>query len=223
MITVRFHKSLQKYTKVSTHQFDVVDFDSLYHGLRELFPDLSEQINKVFHHSRKDFITLLYDKNKIVPNSWIIRNDIPDNINEFYLVPSVFGSGKAGKAIAGIGIAAFAFFVLPSIAGVGFGNFSSLTGFSALAGKVLLGFGVNLALSSVLELLMKQPKPDSPSLDSTQRQDNSLFGALTNTLDTNQAISLNYGMIRVPGQFISGYIKTINHGKDDTVQVGDFF
>ena len=50
-----------------------------------------------------------------------------------------------------------------------------------------------------------------------------MFGSLQNTIDSGVAIPLIYGMHRVTGQLISGYLDTVDHGKEDIITVGSRF
>jgi predicted phage tail protein len=40
-------------------------------------------------------------------------------------------------------------------------------------------------------------------------RDNDMFGSLVNTTSSGIPIPINYGLVRVAGQLISGYVKTI--------------
>ena len=50
-----------------------------------------------------------------------------------------------------------------------------------------------------------------------------MFGGLTNSSTSGTPVSLVYGMNRVGGQFLSGYISSISHGSSDTISVGAQF
>ena len=50
-----------------------------------------------------------------------------------------------------------------------------------------------------------------------------MFGNLTNTLESGTPIPLQYGLVRVAGQMLSGYIDSDEHGKNDVVNVEDKF
>ena len=52
---------------------------------------------------------------------------------------------------------------------------------------------------------------------------NGMFGNLTNTMESGVPIPLQYGLIRVAGQMLSGYIDSDEHGKSDVVKVEDKF
>ena len=94
-----------------------------------------------------------------------------------------------------------------------FAAFSSLPGFA----KSILG---NMALALVASIFTKKPKPMETD---TSTRENGMFGSLTNTTQSGTPIPLVYGHFRVAGQFLSGYIESEQHGKNDIVNVGDKF
>ena len=50
-----------------------------------------------------------------------------------------------------------------------------------------------------------------------------MFGSLQNTTTSGSPIPLVYGQSRVAGQFISGYLNTVKHGRNDVVNVSEQF
>ena len=79
---------------------------------------------------------------------------------------------------------------------------------------------VNLALAAVTSLFTTRQKPRETD---QQTRENSMFGSLTNSTEPGTPIALHYGMVRVGGQLVSGYIETEEHEKDDIVKVSDMF
>ena len=159
-----------------------------------------------------------------------------------YLVPGITGGGgKRGglfAAIALVGIAAATGGLGLAAGGVGAGgtaaavNTSTAAGvasasgggglfstFSALPGfaKSILG---NMALALVSSIFTKKPKRMETD---TSTRENGMFGSLTNTTQSGTPIPLVYGHFRIAGQFLSGYIESEQHGKNDIVNVGDKF
>jgi len=89
-------------------------------------------------------------------------------------------------------------------------------------GKAVVGFGLNLILGGILSLINKPPELGNQETDSDSRNNDS-FGPLVNSTDSSNLIPLNYGEIRVAGQLLSGFLKTIDHGKEDIINVNDQF
>ena len=50
-----------------------------------------------------------------------------------------------------------------------------------------------------------------------------MLGSITNSTQSGTPIALHYGLVRVGGQFVSGYVESEEHGKNDIVNVGDKF
>jgi predicted phage tail protein len=177
----------------------------------------------------------------IEPDEAQLRRIKDDEI--LYLVPGVTGGGgKRGGLFAMLAIVGFAaatgglgLAVAPGVGAGGIGAaatsttgtivgstasggglFSSLAGMPSFA-KSILG---NLALSVVSSLFTKKPKP--METDNSTRE-NGMFGSLTNTSQSGTPIPLVYGHFRVAGQFLSGYIESEQHGKNDVVDVGEQF
>ena len=78
----------------------------------------------------------------------------------------------------------------------------------------------NVAMGLVTSLFTKKKK--NTEVDSSTRQAGA-FGSLTNTTENGTPIPLIYGLHRVAGQMLSGYIESEDHGKNDTIRVGDKF
>ena len=77
-----------------------------------------------------------------------------------------------------------------------------------------------MALALVSSIFTSKPKPMETD---TSTRENGMFGSLTNTSESGTPIPLVYGHFRVAGQFLSGYIESEQHGKNDIVNVGDKF
>lgn len=242
-IKVNFHKTLHKYTKgYSEFTFEVNSFNELSYAIKNTFEELIVKFMDFSNFTTsKDILIMLDDKKQLITEKTILRN--PTDIHEVYVVPSISGGG-GGKSgiILGAAIAAFAFFAIPAIAGatgaLGSGTlaagttstlgsaasaFSGLSGAAGFAARTLLGIGINLVLGGLASLFTKKPKPKDQELDRPERRDNNAFGSLTNSTSSDNTVPMVYGMHRIGGQLVSGYIKTRDHGKNDIVKVGEEF
>ena len=203
-VKVNFHSALQKYTDISSVFFHVEDYIDLSSAIQHTFPKLKRYANNIANSEDMYEVAYLINKdNNIIKEENLHTSKIKEEDTELWLVPSIIGSGgnSKGMFILGAIIAAFAFWALPALAGVS--GFSSLTGFTATVGEVLLGIGLNLMISALIATL--NPIPD---VKDAERIDNDFFSGLSNTVDSNQSVYLNYGLIRVAGQYISGYVIT---------------
>ncbi len=220
MINIHFHKSLQKYTKVASHSIDVVTYSNLKGALIHLFPKLGSVIHLIENgNNYEKFITMSHNKKDLVPSSWVIKDTINNDITDLWILPGIAGSGDdpTTNIILGVILIAIAI-ILPVLAPALAG---SLLGGALL--NVALGVGINLVLGGVLELIMGRPDDTGQTVDENQRRNNDLFEGLQNTIDTGTPVQLNYGITRVPGHFISGFVDTVEHGRDDVVNVQDTY
>ena len=92
MIKVTFYKNIQKYSGTSEHYFNVEDFSSLLNGLREIFPKLA----RLF---KEDCIALTYNKGNLIPNSWVLRDIIPEDVKEINLA-AAFEDGRTVSSLS---------------------------------------------------------------------------------------------------------------------------
>ena len=86
--------------------------------------------------------------------------------------------------------------------------------------------GAAMVVSGVIAMMMKPPKPATEgqqTSDVESRKDNKIFGGLNNTIASNTPVPMIYGRTRVAGQFVSGDIRTYEHGRNETVQVNSLF
>ena len=139
-----------------------------------------------------------------------------------HIVPAIVGGGGKRGIIAVLAAAAF-FFALPVAAaamsaGAGLGSaaiagVASIPGAIAALGPVMSNLVVNIGLALVSALFA----PKAQKAESTREND--AFGSLVNSTNSGTPVALHYGLVRVAGQLISGYISTVNHGKNEQVNV----
>ena len=135
--------------------------------------------------------------------------------------PTIAAAIKGGAASSAIAPAFNGPYPVGATAGPGGGFFAGLgKAFGAMPSFMRSIVG-NLALGVVSSIFNKKPKA-SQQTESTTRE-NGMFGSLTNTSTSGTPVPLHYGQVRVAGQFLSGYINSEEHGKNDNVKVGDQF
>lgn len=226
LITLNFHPLLQPMTGVASHRFDVNSLSEIKNALSVLFPKIRRYIRQIAAGTLRENLSLITSEGKILTRSEYYLDKITHK--ELTIVPIIAGAGGKGLGIL-LGIvligAALAFGGAPAFLGGGgfqsgsmiFGSAGSM--FSLSAGG-LLKMGLGLVLSGLMQMLMQPPKPSGPS-DSGQRRNNDMFDAFENSTDPNTPIPLIYGMPRVGGQLLSGYVETITHGESDVISVTD--
>ena len=177
------------------------------------------------------FVILDKNKKEINPDALMMKKIKEDDV--VYIVPAIMGGGgKRGGLLALIAVAAF--FIIPGAAPALAGLLPGATG-AAATGAVTAGastaanalaiiksstflssIATNVGLALMSALFTKPPE----AADQNSRQ-NGMFGNLTNTLESGTPIPLHFGMVRVAGHMISGYIKTVDHDKGDNITVSE--
>lgn len=180
----------------------------------------------------------LMDKNfKLISDQDLfIKTAKKDDI--FYLVPAIVGGGGGRgtkRLLQFAAIATAAYFAAPYVAQffssgsavaadplltTGTAQMSTATLGSSQIGAAATTLAVNAGLAVVTALFTQ--RPEIRSSDQSIRT-NDMFGSLQNTVDSGTPIPLIYGMHRVPGQLISGYLDTIDHGRSDNITVASRF
>jgi predicted phage tail protein len=236
-VTVKFHKTLQKFTNGYAEATFLVDsYLDVMRACTSLFPKFEKLVGDIgLGKTKNQEIVMIIDKKPLEPDKIMMRPKANSIIN---LVPVIFGFGKT-FAIIGIALLFVALIVIaaPLAAGAAAGAGALGAGVAAggvAGGAAAIGGGISLAsvagllfgiaVTLVSALLAPKPVPAKQEApDSSQRRNNDLFDGLANTFRVGTGIPLNYGLIRVAGQFISGYVKTINHGQDEVIRVSEQF
>jgi predicted phage tail protein len=213
MITVYFPKYLRSLTSVESHNFDVETYVDLVQGLRTLFPKLSMYLTEIDSGHIENVCYLINkDTSQVLPFS----NALKIKANEVVLIITLYGQGEdVGEIVAGAALIAAGFFLGPEVSLIGISGF--------LTGGQIAMMGLSLVLGGFLQLLRpsQQTSPTSTP-DAPIRAQNDSFGALQNTTSTDTAIPLIFGLTRVPGQFVGGRIKTINHDASTVISVANY-
>lgn len=218
MITVHFPKYLQNLTDgVEKQNFDTDSLPTLVNGLRTLFPKLAVYTANINSNQVKNIVYFISKETKT-----IIKNSVTGKLkdNEIVLIITLYGQGDdVGSIVIGAALIAASF--IPGLQGITIPLLGSqLTGVLFSVGFSYLASGIVSALSSVggQSAVAASATPN----DAAVRAQNDSFEGLKNTTSTNSAIPLIYGHHRVPGQFVGGKIKTINHDKDTIISVANY-
>ena len=229
MKTIHFHKSLRQYT--NNHEcinVDVVTYYDLIKATMDLFKKFNDLIVRMGTHNNAELALVVDGKLLNIGNLMM-----PATGKEIKLVPIIKGSGRIGMIIAAIAIVALIIVtgqveLLPALTVIS-GATGSI-GAAALAGGTVISLTtigqLALGIAASLFLSALQPAPKPPRFETSTggfRRDNDAFGSLTNTVDSSISVPLNYGEIRTAGHLLSGFVKTIDHGKEDIIEVSDQF
>ena len=227
-VTLKFHPNIQKYTNgVTEHTVAVNDLMDVRNSLENLFPALGAHMRRIRGGINKlENMSLVNKHRRVLEREDYHINRLKKDDTEFYVVPLFIGGGKFGKIILGTALILAAVFLLPATpifaAGTAMGSIFGTMSFASIA----MNMGISLVLSGVMGMLMKPSTPavqGQQTTDSEARKENKIFAGLSNTTTSNTPVPLIYGRTRTGGQFISGEIRTFQHGKNKTVIVSNSF
>jgi predicted phage tail protein len=242
-VTLKFHPTIQKYTNVKEHIVNVNDFVDIRNCLESLFPLLGIHIRRIrAGANRRENLALVNKNKRIIQQEEYFLNRLNRDDTEFYVVPFFIGGGGSGMGMIIIGIALVALVIvtggtaaaplamgMTSMGSVGVGA-TITTGALTIAGmsvaSMMISMGVSMIISGVMAMMMKPPKlavEGAQTTDSEARSDNKIFQGLQNTTNSNVPVPIIYGRTRIGGQFVSGEIRTIEHGRNEFIKVSALF
>ncbi len=249
LATLKIHSCFNQFFDKSEYTADFNNYNDIIFYLQSMHSKFNNYMRSVHDlQTEESFAFLDKNLNMVTTDQYHVKT-VKEG-DTIYLAPVlVGGGGKRGSLLLliGIGIATGGFGLmgagaagtaaLPTAmtggvamtapaattglaatgsAAAGGGILSSLAGMPSFA-RSILG---NLAMNLITSLFTKKPK--KMETDTSTRQ-NGMFGNLTNTMESGVPIPLQYGLIRVAGQMLSGYIDSDEHGKSDVVKVEDKF
>ena len=233
--TVKIHSSLHKY-------FDQKELQADFNTYYDLVPYLSAMHPRFNHYMRmvnwgeSDEGFAFLDKNLNIVTEEELHIKRVHEGDTIYLAPVIVGGGgKKGGLLAAVAVVGLIAFTggaaAPALtsgaasgaAGAGAAAAGSTGGifssFAAMPGFAQSLF-MNVGMSIISSLFTKKKKP--AETDTSTRQGGA-FGSLTNSTQSGTPIALHYGLVRVAGQMLSGYIDSDDHGKNDVIKVEDKF
>jgi len=243
LATLKIHSSFHKFFDKSEYTADFTNYNDILFYLQSMHSKFNNYMRSVHDlQTEESFSFLDKNLNMITADQYHVKT-IKDG-DVIYLAPVlVGGGGKRGGLllIIGLGIMTGGFGLLAGagssaavagaaveggavasasiqggLAGGGGGLMGALAKMPSFA-RSMLG---NLAMSLVTSLFTKKPKKNET--DQSTRQ-SGMFGNLTNTTESGTPIPLQYGLVRVAGQMLSGYVDSDEHGKNDIIKVEDKF
>jgi len=242
-VTLKFHPTIQKYTNVKEHIVNVNDFVDIRNCLESLFPLLGIHIRRIrAGANRRENLALVNKNKRIIQQEEYFLNRLNRDDTEFYVVPFFIGGGGSGMGMIIIGIALVALVIVTGgtaaaplamgmtsmgSVGVAVGTVSTLGTIAGMSvAGMLMQMGVGMIISGIMTMMMKPPKlavEGAQTTDSEARSDNKIFQGLQNTTNSNVPVPIIYGRTRIGGQFVSGEIRTIEHGRNEFIKVSALF
>ena len=146
-----------------------------------------------------------------------------------HIVPAIIGGGgKRGGLFAILAFAAF-FVAAPMLLGGAAATGAAAGAAGGVASSISIGGGISGMLAGMspfmsnlvtnIGLALLSMLFASPLKKAEATRENDAFGSLTNSTNSGTPVALHYGLVRVAGQLISGYVSTISHGRNEEVNV----
>jgi len=236
---IKIHSTYKNIFNEKEYSADLEKYADILFYLGSMHPKFKQYASAIHLGECQEGYAIL-DKNlKPVSDQDLFIKTIKPN-DEFYVVPAIVGSGgkRTGKLIQYAVLAAAVYVggsalvgALSTGGGAAATGAAASSGAAASAGTAASGgfFGIsgstlaiNAGLALVTAMFTKRPELQGGSKDAAVRQNN-MFGGLQNTIESGTPIPLLYGMHRMTGQLISGYLDTVDHGKDDEITVQSRF
>lgn len=209
IVNIKPHSTLQKYFRGTDLKADINHYADVIEYIYSIHPDFLTYAKKQSQNELQETFTFLDNNLREINQDEMFMRKARDN-DTIYIVPAIVGGGGKRGIMALLAVAALAIalpFLMPTLGStylLGSAATVAAGGYGLTAAALSTTIGLNLALMGVSMLLM--PKPNTAAESS---RDNNAFGGLTNTTASGVPIPLNYGLVRVAGQLISGYTKTI--------------
>ena len=234
-IKVKVHSAFHKFFEDTEYTIDAITALDVFLYLRSMHPRFSSYMTQTESRASDEDFAFLDKDLKMIDVQAIEFKKFKEG-DVVHLVPLIVGGGGKRGLLAFFAIAAFMVF-LPMIAGAlapAAGTVGAAapvaTGVSAAPvatgvskGFSMSGFLKNMAGNLVMNVLSKIFTKSGKANSDENVRDNNMFGSLKNTTSSGTPIPIHYGLMRVSGQFLSGYIQTNRHGKSDQVNVGAEF
>jgi len=218
LVTIKPHSSLQSYFIGGDISINLDSYSEVLDYLAVMQPAFIYYTKQLIAEGLQESFVFLDENLNEIPKEDLLVKRFKDDTT-IHIVPVVMGGGgKRGGVLAILAAAALFFFagpigtaLAPALAGTG----ATATGITTAVTQLAL----SLALSGLSAVLMKAPS--APKNADSARVENNMFSSLKNTIDSGTFVPINYGMPRVAGHLVTGYIKTINHPKGFKVSVSD--
>ena len=240
LVTLKPHSTFKEFFSEKEYNVEVNSYYDLEFYLQGAHPLFKHYISKIKQGESQESFTYVTEDFKVIKrDEYTLKK--PKEGSVIYLVPVVTGGGgRRGQLFAAVALAVvggyamgggfttdgFTFAKLAANFGTTVPETGSFLGnLGARLPSMMLSIAGNLALSFIQSLFVSRPKGKDVevSKDSGSRQENNMFGSLQNTTQSGTPIALNYGNMRVGGQFLSGYILSQQHAQNDSPSIASIF
>ena len=240
LVTLKPHSTFSEFFEEKEYKVEINSYYDIEFYLQGTHPRFKHYISKIKQGISQESFTYVTEDFKVIKrDEYTLKK--PKEGSVIYIAPVVTGGGgRRGQLIAAIGLAVvggyamgggftpdgFSFAKLSANFGAApVGDGTLLGNLGARLPSMLLSIAGNMALSVIQSLFVSRPKGKDVevSKDSGSRAENNIFGSLQNTTQSGTPIALNYGNMRVGGQFLSGYILSQQHAQNDAPSLASIF
>jgi predicted phage tail protein len=226
LVTIKPHSAFKQFFSEKQYVADLKTYADVLYYLNGMHKGFIHYLRKQKERNIDESFVFL-DKNLRVINTDELHIKHAREGDVIHIVPAVVGGGgKRGGLLAILAIAAFIFLPMlaPALGGLGggtgivagstAGTAMSATGVVTSGGLsgMLQNLVVNIGLALLSSLFATKPKEE-------ETRQNDMFGSLTNSTNSGTPVALNYGMMRVAGQMINGYVLSMGHAKTQYMNI----
>lgn len=222
LVTIKPHSSFKQFFDKNEYMADIKTYNDILFYLNGMHRRFINYLRLQKAQGVEESFVFL-DKNLKIINPDELKMKIARKDDVIHIVPAIIGGGgKRGGILAVLALAMFVF--LPMAAGIAAQGAAApaLAGAAVTSGTAVTsgilggGFFQNLLVNIGLALLSSL-FATKPSEENTRQND--MFGSLTNTTSSGVPVALNYGMVRVAGQMVSGYVLSMGHSKTQQMNI----
>ena len=212
---------MQRFFRGSNLKADIIAYADIIEYIHSIHPDfVTYTKQQVYNNLEETFVFLDKDLRELTQEEMFMRK--AKEGDTIHIVPCIVGGGGKRGALALLAVAAMVFFAPTLLAASGaFGAGATAAGIGSTAilgttvGTLSSTIGLNLALMAISMLFTSKKSAAETS------RDNDAFGSLVNTTASGTPIALHYGLVRVGGQLISGYTKTVEVPQGQQITMND--
>lgn len=225
LVTIKPHSAFKSFFSEKEYVADLKTYNDVLFYLNGMHKRFINYLRKQKAQGIEESFVFL-DKNLKLISPDELRFKHAKDGDVLHIVPAVVGGGgKRGGILAALAIAFFIFVPMAAGAaaagaaapvGAAVAGAGGIGGGLAALGGSMGGFFQNLVVNLGLALLSSL-FATKPSEENTRQND--MFGSLTNSTNSGTPVALNYGMVRVAGQMISGYVLSVGHSKTQQLNI----
>lgn len=224
LVTIKPHSAFNRFFSDKEYKADLKTYNDIFFYFNGMHKTFVNYLRKQKSQGIDEGFILL-DKNLKVINPEEFKFRHLKDGDVIHIVPAIIGGGgKRGGLLAILAVAMFIFLPMlaPAAAGAGAGAGAAATTaaggvakagiFSGKLGGFLQNIAVNIGLAVLSSLFANKPKEE-------ETRQNDMFGSLANSTGTGTPVPLNYGLVRVAGHMINGYVLTLGHTKTQHMNI----